>query len=80
MNIQPISSNPGFRRAFKLFSKAPDETGFCEKANVCKQAELTMDEMLLDPIVRIVMRYDNVSECDIRQVIGEAEERFASKD
>lgn len=49
-----------------------------KRANVYMHSELTVDEMLLDPIVRIIMRCDSVSEADIRRVIGEAEERFAT--
>lgn len=56
----------------------PKSDKTAEKAHVCKQTELTMDEMLQDPIVRIVMQCDSVSEADIRRVIGEAEERFAA--
>ncbi|WP_445679530.1 hypothetical protein [Radicibacter daui] len=37
--------------------------------------ELTLDEMLADPIVRIMMNRDRVSEEDVREAIRDASRR-----
>jgi hypothetical protein len=39
-------------------------------------AELTLEEMLADPIVQLVMRRDGISGDDVRQVIAEARRRW----
>ena len=40
-----------------------------------RQAELTLDEMLADPIVHLVMRRDGVEEQQVRQLIALARQR-----
>ena len=37
--------------------------------------ELSLDEMLADPIVRLLMARDGVSEHDVRRVMSEAAQR-----
>ena len=39
-------------------------------------AELTLEEMLADPIVQLVMQRDGISADDVRQVIAEARRRW----
>lgn len=39
-------------------------------------AELTLEEMLADPIVQLVMRRDGISADDVRAVIAEARRRW----
>ena len=41
-----------------------------------QSAELTLEEMLADPIVQLVMRRDGISADDVRQVIAEARRRW----
>jgi hypothetical protein len=40
------------------------------------RAELTLEEMLADPIVQLVMRRDGITADDVRAVIAEARRRW----
>ncbi len=41
--------------------------------------ELTLDEILGDPIVQILMRRDGVSDGDIRRLVNDTQPRIASE-
>ena len=45
-----------------------------------RQAELTLDEMLADEIVHLVMRRDGVSEAEVREVVASLLRHRASGD
>lgn len=42
-------------------------------------AELTLEQMLADPIVQLVMQRDEVTAEDVRAVVGEARRRRRAK-
>lgn len=42
-------------------------------------AELTLEEMLADPIVQLVMRRDGITAEDVRAVVEEARRRWRAK-
>ncbi|MCV9966735.1 hypothetical protein OIU34_33200 [Pararhizobium sp. BT-229] len=42
--------------------------------------ELTLEEMLADPMIQLVMRSDNVVADDVRRVIHEAREAYRRRD
>ncbi len=44
-----------------------------------RQGELTLDQMLADPIVRLLMRRDGVEEADVRMLMARLHQQRAAR-
>ncbi len=49
----------------------------CNFGPFTENEELSLDELLAEPIVRSIMARDNVEDAQVRQIAAEIRERFA---
>lgn len=70
VRLHPRQSHPGLNRTLTVPLSALDHALARDKLTGCNPVDFFIEEMLGDPMVRLVMRADRVSEAEIRHLHG----------
>lgn len=68
VKLHPRESHPGLARTLTVSLADLDMARASDRASGRKLADIFLDEMLADPMVRLVMEADGVSEMQLRQL------------
>ena len=71
VNLKPRSSNPGLARTLTVLLADLDEAQAKDKLSGRDLSDFFVEEMLADPMVRLVMEADGVSEMQLRHLYSD---------
>ena len=68
VSLGPRASRPGLDRALTVPRAEPEQAGAGDKVTGRALTDFFLEEMLADPLIRLVMRADGVAEQDLRDL------------